>query len=177
MELSALGSKRYLWYAALTLPCVLKITSIVLSYWDRGLLQSHNLINLCCVLSHFATLWTAAHQALLSMGFPGKNTGAGSHFLLQGIFLPQGSDRSLLHLLHWQVGSLPLSHLGSPLINLQYTDTKREWPEIKKAKKRNLREEERSPWSHQHFQTLQRCGRVSRLKRLLTWQQGFPGDN
>ena len=24
---------------------------------------------------------------------------------------PQGSD---LHLLHWQVGSLPLSHLGSP---------------------------------------------------------------
>ena len=43
---------------------------------------------------------------------PGKNTGAGCHFLLQGIFLTQGSNMGLLH---WQVGSLPLSHLGSPL--------------------------------------------------------------
>ena len=28
----------------------------------------------------------------------GKNTGVGSHFLLQGIFLTQGSNPSLLHL-------------------------------------------------------------------------------
>ena len=42
---------------------------------------------------------------------PGKNTGVGCHFLLQGIFLMQGSN---LHLLHWQADSLPLSHLGSP---------------------------------------------------------------
>ena len=39
----------------------------------------------------------------------------GCHFLLQGIFLAQGLNPSLLHLLHWHVGSLPLSHLGSPL--------------------------------------------------------------
>ena len=45
-------------------------------------------------------------QALLSMGFPSKNTGVGCHFLLQGIFLTQGSN---LHLLHWQVDSFPLS--------------------------------------------------------------------
>ena len=32
----------------------------------------------------------------------------------RGIFLIQGSNPNLLHLLHWQVGSLPLSHLGSP---------------------------------------------------------------
>ena len=32
----------------------------------------------------FATPWTAAHQAPLSMAFPGKNTGVGCHFLLQG---------------------------------------------------------------------------------------------
>ena len=31
----------------------------------------------------FAIPWTAAHQAPLSMDFPGKNTGVGSHFLLQ----------------------------------------------------------------------------------------------
>ena len=43
--------------------------------------------------------------------FPGKNTGVGCHLLLQGIFLTQGSN---LCLLHWQAGSLPLSHLGSP---------------------------------------------------------------
>ena len=35
-------------------------------------------------------------------------------FLLQGIFLTQGSNLHLLRLLHWQVDSLPLSHLGSP---------------------------------------------------------------
>ena len=41
---------------------------------------------------------------------PGKNTGAGCHFLLQGIFPTQESN---LHLLHWQVDSLPPS-LGNP---------------------------------------------------------------
>ena len=38
---------------------------------------------------------------------PGKNTGAGCHALLQGIFLTQGSNPSLLRLLHWQAGSFP----------------------------------------------------------------------
>ena len=46
--------------------------------------------------------------------FPGKDTGVGRHFLLQGIFLTQGLN---LHLLHWQVASLPLCHLGSPLLS------------------------------------------------------------
>ena len=36
-----------------------------------------------------------AHQAPLLWGFPGKNTEAGCHFLLQGIFLNQGSNPSL----------------------------------------------------------------------------------
>ena len=35
---------------------------------------------------------------------PGKNTGGGSHALLQGIFPTQGSDPGLLH---WQLDSLP----------------------------------------------------------------------
>ena len=51
--------------------------------------------------------------------FPGKNTGVGCHFLLQGIFPPQGSNS---HLLRWQEDSL-LSHRGSPLhplINCEY---------------------------------------------------------
>ena len=37
--------------------------------------------------------------------FPGKNTRMGCHFLLQGIFLTQGSNLLLLHLLHWQADS------------------------------------------------------------------------
>ena len=34
----------------------------------------------------------------------GQNIGVGCHFLLQGIFLTQGSNPHLLNLLHWQVG-------------------------------------------------------------------------
>ena len=55
------------------------------------------------VLSHFscvrlfATLWTVAHQAALSMGFSRQ----GCHTLLQGIFLTQGSNPCLFYLLHW----------------------------------------------------------------------------
>ena len=45
--------------------------------------------------------------------FPGKNTGVACSFLLQGVFLTQGSNLSVLHLLHWQADSLPLSHRGS----------------------------------------------------------------
>ena len=41
---------------------------------------------------------------------PGKSTGMGFHFLLQGVFSTQGSNPSL----HWQADSLPLHHLGSP---------------------------------------------------------------
>ena len=40
-----------------------------------------------------------------------ENTGVGCHFVLQGIFLTQGSNPHLLSLLHWQAGSSPLSHL------------------------------------------------------------------
>ena len=45
-------------------------------------------------------------------GFPRQEYWSGLPFLLQGIFLTQGSN---LHLLHWQADSLPLSHLGNPV--------------------------------------------------------------
>ena len=53
--------------------------------------------------------WTVASQAPLSMGFSRQEYWSG-HFLLQGIFSTQGSNPCLLH---WQAGSLPLSHLES----------------------------------------------------------------
>ena len=52
-------------------------------------------------------------RLLCSWDFASKNTGVGCHFLLQGIFLTQESN---LRLLHWQTDSLPLSHLGSPIV-------------------------------------------------------------
>ena len=61
----------------------------------------------------FATPWTIACLAPLLMWFPSKNTGVGCHFLLRGIFPTQKSNLCLLHFLHWQADSLPLSHLGS----------------------------------------------------------------
>ena len=57
-------------------------------------------------------------RLLASWDFPDKNTGVGCHALLQGIFLTQRLNLSLLHLLHWQADSLPLCHLGSHGITL-----------------------------------------------------------
>ena len=74
------------------------IKVVVVQLWSR-------------VLS-FATPWTAAHHTPPSMGFPGKNTGVGSHFLLQGIFPTQGLNPCHLHR---QADSLPLSQQWSPI--------------------------------------------------------------
>ena len=54
----------------------------------------------------FVTLWTA--RLLCPWDSVGKDTGVGCHALLQGIFPTQGLNPHLLHLLHWQVGSLPV---------------------------------------------------------------------
>ena len=46
----------------------------------------------------FATPWTVARPGSSGHGdFPGKNTGVGCHFLLQGIFPTQGSNPVLTH--------------------------------------------------------------------------------
>ena len=47
--------------------------------------------------------------------FPGKNTGVGCQFVLQGIFLTQGLNPCLLH---WQADSLLLSDRGSPFSDI-----------------------------------------------------------
>ena len=83
-----------------------------------------------CVLSHFsrvwlfATLWTVAQQAPLSVGFSSKNTGVGCHALLQGIFPTQGLNLSLFCLLHWQAGSLPLVPPEKPNLSVEPTKAK-----------------------------------------------------
>ena len=47
------------------------------------------------------TLWTVAARILCPWGFPGRSTGVGSHFLLQGIFPIEGLNPCLLCHLHW----------------------------------------------------------------------------
>ena len=54
-------------------------------------------------------LWPA--RLLCALNSPGKNTGVGSHFLLQGIFPTQGLNPSLLH---YRQILYCLSHQGSP---------------------------------------------------------------
>ena len=84
-------------------------------------LRTYNNTTLCVRLTAWvlssvwlsATPWTVARHAL---NFPGKNTGLSCHFLLQGIFPIQELNPHFLHLLHWKADSLPLSHLGSPLL-------------------------------------------------------------
>ena len=81
-----------------------------------------DLLNLCSqgacahvvsrsVMSNFVTPRTIALQVPLSMGLSKQNAGVGCHFLLQGIFLTQGTDLCLLHY-RWppelQVDALPL---------------------------------------------------------------------
>ena len=51
-------------------------------------------------------------HSLCLRNFPGNNSRMGCHFLLQGIFLIQGSNPCLLYLLHWQQMVYQLRHLG-----------------------------------------------------------------
>ena len=76
---------------------------------------SNNKVYILCAcfrcIQLFVTPWTVACQAPLSMRFSRQESWSGLPFLLQGIFPTQGSK---LGLLHWQVGSSPLSQLENP---------------------------------------------------------------
>ena len=75
-----------------------------------------------------------AHQCPLSMGFSRKeywSGGVGCCALLQGLFPTQGWNPHLIHLLHWQAGSLPLVPTGSWF--LYNKATRRDWKKYQKA--------------------------------------------
>ena len=70
--------------------------------------RAHVCVCVCVVTQSCLTLQPHSLQPtrlLCPWDSPGKSTGLGCHSLLQGIFLTQGSNP---HLLHWQVGFLPL---------------------------------------------------------------------
>ena len=80
-----------------------KVEDLCVRHWTHSVIRKQSLISwslyssgriqtIKALLSHvwfFVTSWTITHQTPLSMGFPGKNTEGGCHFLLQGIFLTQ----------------------------------------------------------------------------------------
>ena len=68
----------------------------------------------CQVVSNSLQPCELQPARLLSLqDFPGKNTGVGCHFLLQGIILTQ---KLSLCLLHWQADFLQLSHPENPVV-------------------------------------------------------------
>ena len=71
-----------------------------------------------CELSHlrlFVTLWTVAHQAPLSMVFSRQKYWNKLPFPTPGDLPYPGIEPASHRLLHWQVDSWLLHHLGSPI--------------------------------------------------------------
>ena len=64
-----------------------------------------------CQVQLFATLWTVAHKAPLSMGFSGKNIGVGNHCSPRGCYLLK--DQPMFPVSPaLQVNSLPIDPSG-----------------------------------------------------------------
>ena len=74
-------------------------------------IKLHSLVSHSVMSNSFATAWTIACQASLSVEFSRQETGVASHSLLQGIFPTQGSN---LDLLHCRQISLPSEPQGKP---------------------------------------------------------------
>ena len=94
---------------------ILSLITRISPHW----LATESMYVLCCV--HVHSVMSSSLRChglpttlLYPWDFSCKNTGVGCHFLLQGIFPTQGSYPLLLHLLHWQVGSLAAEPLGKP---------------------------------------------------------------
>jgi len=86
-------------------PATSKVTSVVrkpLDSLESNAEASPRFPSLHLITS---TLWDQRAKLLSPWDFPDENTGVGGHFLLQGIFLTQGSNASLLNLLHWRADS------------------------------------------------------------------------
>ena len=62
----------------------------------------------------FVTLWTVAHLAPLFIQFSRQEYWSGLPWPPLGALATQGLNLHFLHLLHWQVGSLPLALPGNP---------------------------------------------------------------
>ena len=82
-----------------------------------------------CILSHFSHVQlfaipqTEACQASLAMGFSRQEYWIGLPCPPPVIFPTQGSNPRLVHLLHWQEGSLPLVISEKPIYNMHINNS------------------------------------------------------
>ena len=83
---------------------------VVFNFFHTGKWSIICFVVIVIVVQVLSCVWLF-YSFLCPWDFPGKNTGEGCHFLLQGIFLIQWLN---LPFLHRQVDSLPLIHQGSP---------------------------------------------------------------
>ena len=95
--------------------------TVLLTVWDLLVSRAFSSIyeHIRSVVQLCLTLWNpmdfSSHTRLFCLwDSPDKNTGVGCQFFFQGISPTQGTNQCLLHLLHWQMDSLPLNHLGRP---------------------------------------------------------------
>ncbi|KAB0357453.1 hypothetical protein FD754_001609 [Muntiacus muntjak] len=96
-------------------PCATPLESWLIHSTPQpdGWNANKNLRNSHYILDTFSTEFFICFSLTMQSSL---NTGVGCHFLLQGIFLTQGSNPCPLHLLHWQADSLPTAPPGKPRI-------------------------------------------------------------
>ena len=85
------------------------------AFWKLGIIVGVCVLSCFSRVQLFATLWTVACQAPLSMGFSRQKYCNGQLFPLSGD-LPDSENSCLLGLLPWQAVSLPLSPPGKPVL-------------------------------------------------------------
>ena len=103
------------WSARLLIPTNDTPASRPAHFWSIHPSAEYNTV-LCCVCQVAGVISDSLRPRGLQLASlfcpwnsPGKNTGVGCHFLLQGVFLIWGSNPHLLYLLHWQASSLTTS--------------------------------------------------------------------
>ena len=104
------------------IPCAVLTWSIEEDIQSLTAPQEHNYETLACRYSHvwlFVTLWTIALWLLGPWNSPGRNTGVGCYFVLQGIFPtqrknPRQNSRQVSCVSALAGRFFTLYHLGSP---------------------------------------------------------------
>ena len=89
---------------------VLHLSSPLLQFTRLNLMCVHVCAQSLNRVWLFATPWTIAHKATLSVGFPRQEYLNELPFPTPGHFPDWGIKPHLLYCLHWQEGSLPLYH-------------------------------------------------------------------
>ena len=95
----------------------LSVSFFFFSWWGGEGFEGSKYYHWCCVctksLQSCPILWDPMSCSPVGSSFRGISEVA-CYALFQGIFLTQGSNQHLLHLLHWPAGSLPLMPSGKP---------------------------------------------------------------